>query len=207
MVAPLRSFNYPVRSADVWGLNEDERRDPEDIAADLDFQDNAIEDYLNTGIPNIYIQQSSEGSGVIDPAQLAGGTPAAGAAPVGNPPVWTDIATQAELTTHEADTTAVHGIADTSTLVTFGAQGVQRGTVGWTMGASDTNTSTTVIFSSVFSVAPIVALTVSKPGASHNLAVQLTDVTSAQLVARVFASAGVALGASSGSVHWVAFKA
>lgn len=43
-------FRMPVRSADIWGLNDpdgSEKRDNEDIAADLDYQDNAIENFLS----------------------------------------------------------------------------------------------------------------------------------------------------------------
>lgn len=92
-------FRYPVRSADVWGLNDDpgEKRSDEDIAADLDFQDNAVEDFLSRTMPQLYVKQSSYGSGIIDINQLASGTPGAGKAPVGDPPVWTDVATQDEL--------------------------------------------------------------------------------------------------------------
>jgi hypothetical protein len=40
-------FRLPIRSADIWGLNDaGEERDKEDIAADLDYQDNAIEQFL-----------------------------------------------------------------------------------------------------------------------------------------------------------------
>ena len=40
-------FRFPIRSADVWGLNDEERRSNEDIAADLDYQDNAVEGFLS----------------------------------------------------------------------------------------------------------------------------------------------------------------
>jgi hypothetical protein len=40
-------FRFPIRSADVWGLLEEEKRSNEDIAADLDYQDNAIEGFLS----------------------------------------------------------------------------------------------------------------------------------------------------------------
>ena len=46
MATAASIFRFPVRSADVWGLNDEEQRPTEDIAADLDFQDNAVEDYL-----------------------------------------------------------------------------------------------------------------------------------------------------------------
>lgn len=198
MTAPLQQFTFPVRSSDVWGLNQQEHRPQEDIAADLDFQDNAIEDYLNTIVPNTYIQMSSVGSGTIDPAQLATGTATAGTAPVSNGtnPVWTDIATQAEL----------NAVAATITPHPFGASDIQRGTVGWTMGVLDTNTLTTVIFSAVFSSVPVVVLSLTNLG-RLNLASELTAVTTAQFTARVYPSAGTALGVSSGSINWVAIKA
>jgi len=40
-------FRFPIRSADVWGLMEEQKRSNEDIAADLDYQDNAIEGFLS----------------------------------------------------------------------------------------------------------------------------------------------------------------
>lgn len=40
-------FRFPIRSADVWGLLEEEKRSNEDIAADLDYQDNAVESFLS----------------------------------------------------------------------------------------------------------------------------------------------------------------
>jgi len=40
-------FRFPIRSADVWGLLEEEKRSNEDIAADLDYQDNAVEGFLS----------------------------------------------------------------------------------------------------------------------------------------------------------------
>jgi hypothetical protein len=39
-------FRFPIRSADIWGLNDGEKRSDEDIAADLDYQDNAVEQFL-----------------------------------------------------------------------------------------------------------------------------------------------------------------
>ena len=40
-------FRFPIRSADIWGLNDGEKRPDEDIAADLDYQDNAVELFLS----------------------------------------------------------------------------------------------------------------------------------------------------------------
>jgi hypothetical protein len=40
-------FRFPIRSADIWGLNDEEKRPDEDIAADLDYQDNSIELFLS----------------------------------------------------------------------------------------------------------------------------------------------------------------
>ncbi len=66
------------------------------------------------------------------------GTKAAGKAPVmaaaTGSPAWTDVATEAELTTHTADTTAVHGITDTAALITTATTLV--GDVGGTVGAT-----------------------------------------------------------------------
>ena len=39
-------FRFPIRTADIWGLNDGEERSSEDIAADLDYQDNAVELFL-----------------------------------------------------------------------------------------------------------------------------------------------------------------
>jgi hypothetical protein len=42
-------FRMPIRTADIWGLNDpegSEQRPDEDIAADLDYQDNAVENFL-----------------------------------------------------------------------------------------------------------------------------------------------------------------
>lgn len=181
-------FRFPVRSSDVFGLNDpDEQRSAEDIAADLDFQDNAIEDYLSNELPNIYVQMSGTGSGQIDPEQLASGTPGAGKAPVGNPPAWTDIATQTEL--------------DAAVALRFPNDGLRRGTVSYTLNGLDTNTSTTVIFSSVFTSPPVVTVTPSSE-TQKNLAAALTSVTTAQFVVRVFPTGGLAVGTTTGSVHW-----
>lgn len=52
MATSVRTFRFPVRSSDVFGFNDpEEERPPEDIAADLDFQDNALEDYLSNILP------------------------------------------------------------------------------------------------------------------------------------------------------------
>ena len=42
------NFRFPIRSADIWGLNDPDgdKRTDEDIAADLDYQDNSIENFL-----------------------------------------------------------------------------------------------------------------------------------------------------------------
>lgn len=40
-------FRFPIRSADVWGLLDEQKRSNEDIAADLDYQDNAVEGFLS----------------------------------------------------------------------------------------------------------------------------------------------------------------
>ena len=40
-------FRFPIRSADVWGLLDEQKRSNEDIAADLDYQDNSIEGFLS----------------------------------------------------------------------------------------------------------------------------------------------------------------
>ena len=42
------NFRVPTRSAVIWGLTEEgEPRDPEDIAADLDEYDTALENYVS----------------------------------------------------------------------------------------------------------------------------------------------------------------
>lgn len=40
-------FRFPVRTAEAFGLLEEGQRDREDIAADLDYQDSAIENFLS----------------------------------------------------------------------------------------------------------------------------------------------------------------
>jgi hypothetical protein len=46
----MTQFRVPVRSAVIWGLtDEGEPRDPEDIAADLDEYDTALENYVSNG--------------------------------------------------------------------------------------------------------------------------------------------------------------
>ncbi len=181
----LEGFQFPIRDADIWGLTDEysEKRDPDDIASDLDSNQRAVENYLSHTLPAVYIQQAELASGTIDPAQLATGTPGAGKAPVGNPPVWVDVATQAEL-----DAVAATIPTDLQ---------IKRGTVAWTLGITDTNTSTTVIFSSVYSVAPVVTLALAQ-STGLNLAAELTSVTSAQFVTRVFPTAGLAVGVASG---------
>lgn len=82
---------------------------------------------------------------------------------------------------------------------------VKRGTVNWTLGASDTNTSTVVIFSTQFTATPVVTLGVLN-AAGFNLGTELTAVTSAQFTVRIFPTAGSAVGAASGSVHWHAIE-
>ena len=48
----MTQFRVPVRSAVIWGLTDEEPRDPEDIAADLDEYDTALENYVsNTSSP------------------------------------------------------------------------------------------------------------------------------------------------------------
>lgn len=99
-MATLDEFRFPVRDADIWAPDEDGKPRPwEDKEADLDMNQRAVEDYLTNDLPAIYITQSGLGSGIIDPTQLASGTPTTGYAPVynGTEPAWTDIATQAEL--------------------------------------------------------------------------------------------------------------
>jgi hypothetical protein len=44
-------FRFPVRSADIWGLMDEEKRTDEDIAADLDYQDNSVEQFLSNTAP------------------------------------------------------------------------------------------------------------------------------------------------------------
>jgi microcystin-dependent protein len=45
VTAPI--FRFPIRTADIWGLNDADSRKQEDIAADLDYQDNSIEQFLS----------------------------------------------------------------------------------------------------------------------------------------------------------------
>jgi hypothetical protein len=201
----MSEFRFPMRDADIWGLTPDgEDPDPDDVGANLEFNQLALEDYLSNQLPTVFVQQADIGSGTIDPNQLATGTPGAGKAPVGNPPAWTDVATQSELDTHEADTTSVHGISNTTLIPLLGTD-IQRGAVAWTLGITDTNTLTTVIFGTVYSTTPIVTLGL-KNDAQLNLAAELTAATSAQFIVRVFPTAGLALGAASGVVHWHAVK-
>lgn len=47
MVSTPGQFRLPIRSADIWGLNDGEERPKEDIAADLDYQDTSIESFLS----------------------------------------------------------------------------------------------------------------------------------------------------------------
>ncbi len=155
MATAASIFRFPVRSADVWGLNDEQQRSNDDIAADLDFQDNAVEDYLSNELPTLYTQLDLT-TGTIDPTQLAGGTPGAGKAPVGSPPTWTDIATQGELDAHTGATTSVHGIADTSALAVLGTN-VQRGSSALTM--NGTTTTRAVVFGTTFGSVPVVVTT------------------------------------------------
>ena len=207
-MAASRPFRFPVRTADAFGFNDEEQRSTEDIAADLDFQDNAIEDFLTNELPQTYVQFSDVGSGVVDPSQLASGTPGAGKAPVGNPPAWTDIATQTEL---DAEATT-RGNADTAEAVAraagdalnFPNAGLRRGTVAYLLNGLDTNTTTTVIFSSTFTSPPVVVVTPSSE-TQKNVAAAITSVNSERFVVRVFPTAGTAFGTTTGSVHWHAF--
>lgn len=68
-------FRMPIRSADVWGLMETEKRSNEDIAADLDYQDNAIEGFLSdvTSSANVATFGESMAKGST-PATMAGTT-------------------------------------------------------------------------------------------------------------------------------------
>jgi hypothetical protein len=40
-------FRFPVRTAEAFGLLDEGERDREDIAADLDYQDTAVENFLS----------------------------------------------------------------------------------------------------------------------------------------------------------------
>lgn len=131
MADAIQEFIFPVAYATIFGFDQpgDEPMSDEDKAAALDQNQRAEEFYLSKTLPNIYIQQSGLGSGTIDPAQIASGTPGAGKAPVGNPPAWTDIATQTELDAHINDTIAHAASAvsfdDTGTLILVGQTDVQ----------------------------------------------------------------------------------
>lgn len=191
-------FRYPVRSADVWGLNDGGNRSDDDIAADLDFQDNAVEDYLSSTIPQLYIQQSSIGSGIIDPTQLATGTPGAGKAPVGNPPVWTDVAVQTELDAHTGASTSVHGISDTSKLAVLGTN-LDRGSTSFSM--NGTTTTRSVAFSAAFSAIPVVTVTPLVRSDSAAMYANLTACSTGGFTVRLSAAASTSTTAT---VFWSA---
>ena len=187
------AFLFPMRDADIWGLNEDgAERDPEEVAADLEFNQRAEEDYLNNTLPNVFIQQSSLGSGFIDPAQLASGTAGAGKAPVGNPPAWTDIATQAEL----------DAVAATITAHPFGANDLQRG-VASISDMNGTNTTFAVTFGVAFSAVPRVTATV-ECGARIGVFPTLITVNTTSFVGMIWTSATMT---ATVRVHYFAVKA
>lgn len=187
-------FIYPARDADIWGLNEDgEERDPDEIAADLEFNQQALEDYMNQ-LPQVFIQQASLGSGTIDPAQLATGTAGTGKAPVSagaSAPAWTDIATQSELDTYS---TAIYAIL-------FGSD-IQRGRISIT-DLNGTNTVFTATFGTAFSAVPRVVATV-ECGAGIDVFPTLHAVNTTSFAGRVFITNSTT---ATCFVHWHAVKA
>lgn len=144
MPTSLNEFVFPIRDAELL-FSEDATYTNEDRAADAEFNQRNLEDYLNNVLPNIFVSLSEIGSGTIDPAQLATGTPGAGKAPVGNPPAWTDVVEQTELTTFYGTTL-------------FG-QDIQRGRTVLTA-VNGTNTAFAIAFSTTFAAAPRVVATV-----------------------------------------------
>ncbi len=191
-------FRFPVRSADVWGLNDDPgapQRSEEDIAADLDF--NAVEDYLSNELPTLYTQLDLT-TGTIDPTQLAGGTPGAGKAPVGSPPVWVDVATQGELDAHESDTTSVHGIADTSKIPLLDTT-LQRGSSAVSM--NGTTTTRSVVFGNAFGAVPVVIAT---PLVGSDLQPAYVDLTAASASGFTYRITLPATSTTTAIVYWVA---
>lgn len=197
-MAQLSQFRYLFRDAEIWGLDEqgDELSD-DDKAAALDANQRATEDYLSNQLPLVYVQQSGVGSGTIDPAQLATGTPGTGKAPVSqgaSNPAWTDIATQAELDTQSASIVAY--------VSTFFEASVQRGRIT----VSDLNGTNTVFaatFPSAFSAVPRVTATV-ECGAGIGVFPTLHAVNTTSFAGRVFITNSTT---ATCFVHWHAVKA
>lgn len=185
----LNDFRFPVRDADIF-FNDDPTYTEEDKVADADFNQRAVEDYLSNTLPNVYIQQSELGSGVIDPAQLASGTPGAGKAPVGSPPAWTDIATQAELDIQSA---SLYGSVFTT--------GVLRGAVNVT-DMNGTNTVFVAQFATAFASVPYVTATV-ECGARIGFFPTLISVNTTSFVGMIFTTNSTTATAR---VHYHAVK-
>lgn len=183
----LEDFRFPVRDAEIFFGDDGEQRPEEDKAADLEFNQRAVEDYLSNTLPTVYIQQSGVGTGTIDPAQLATGTAAAGKAPVGSPPAWTDITTQAE---YDA------GIGGTYT----SAADIQRGR--YSTGMTGTNSIFAVAFSSTFASVPRVVATIES-GAGIGMFPTLTVVNTTSFAGYIFASSSTT---ATCHVHWHAVK-
>lgn len=204
----LEEFRFPVRDADIWAPDEwGNPREQDDIEADLDSNQRAVEDFLSNTLPTVYIQQAEVGSGTIDPAQLATGTAGSGKAPVSqgaSAPAWTDIATQAELDAHSTAITAY--IAQTAA-GTYTSQDIQRGLIstGAHIGNTGTNTTVTQTYSVAYGATPRVTASVECQ-AGTALFHTLTAVTATGLTVKVTALSAVG-ATTTFFVHWHAIKA
>jgi hypothetical protein len=201
-VPSLNEFRFPARDADIF-FSDDPGYDDDDKAADVEFNQKAVEDYLSNTLPQVYIQQAALGSGTVDPAQLATGAAGTGKAPVSqgaSAPAWTDIATQAELDAHDVDTTNVHGITDTANVTIIGTD-LQRGRV--TTGMTGTNTVFAFTFPTVFAAVPRVTATVES-GAGIGMFPTLTAVNTTSCAGFIFANSSTT---ATCFVHWHAVKA
>jgi len=197
MASSLEEFRFPTRDADIWGLDEDgQERDPEDIAADLEFNQRSVEDYLSNTLPNVYIQQSALGAGTIDPTQLATGTAGTGKAPVSAgavAPAWTDIATQAEL---NVVTTSLG-----ATVAAIFANDIQRGRITVST-MNGTSTTFAAQFTNAFSSVPRLVVSV-ECGQNVGFFPTLTIVNTTSFVGMVFVNSSTTATAF---VHYHAIK-